>query len=455
MSDTDQVAPASARDEPGGLRRELGLFDTTAVVVGACVGVGIFFTPARVAGLAGSIELALTAWVIGGLVALAGALTMAEIGGMYPRSGGQYAALRDAYGPGAAFVYVLCNATATQAGAIAVIGLVCAQNVALAMGGIELTPFGAALVATSLVVLLAFANAIGVRWGARIQNLTVIAKLAALAAVGVLVPFAPAVAPEAATMTPAASPTTALLAAMVPALFSFGGWQQATWIAGEVRDAERNLPRAILLGVVVIVSIYLAVNWAYLQLLGIDAAAASQSIAADATAVVLGEGWRRVVAGAVAVSAFGVLNAQLLAGPRLLYALAADRRFFAVFARVDPRSGTPVAAIALLAGVSLALLWLAGSRGIDRLLTGVVVIDGVFFALTGLTSVLLVRARPRHTRPLRTPLWPVVPIAFTLAELAVVAGAWVDPEVRATVGVGAAWILGAVILYVVRFRGER
>ena len=445
----------NGHDSEDGLRRELGLFDTTAVVVGACVGVGIFFVPARVASLAGSVELALTAWVIGGLVALAGALTLAEIGSMYPRSGGQYAALRDAYGPGVAFVYVVCNSTATQAGAIAVIGLVCAQNLAVATTGAELTPFGAAIVATALVVLLAIANAIGVRWGARIQNLTVIGKLAALAAVGMLVPFAPASVPEAAAVAPIESTTTALLAALVPALFAFGGWQQATWVAGEVRDAERVLPRAILLGVVVIVSIYLAVNWAYLQLLGIDAAAASKSIAADATAVVLGETGGRVVAAAVAMSAFGVLNAQLLAGPRLVYALAADRRFFSVFARVDPRSGTPVAAIAMLASVSLGLLWLAGTGGIDRLLNGVVAVDAVFFAVTGLTSVVLVRVRPRDTRPLRTPLWPIVPIAFTLAELAVVAGTWVDPNVRASVGVGAAWIVGAAILYMVRFRGVR
>jgi basic amino acid/polyamine antiporter, APA family len=441
--------------EPGGLRRELGLFDTMAVVVGACVGVGIFFTPARVASLAGSIELALWAWVIGGVVAVLGALTLAEIGGMYPRSGGQYAALRDAYGPAVAFVYVICNATAIQAGAIAVIGLVCAQNLAVTVTGHELPPLAAAVVASALVVLVGSANAVGVRWGSRIQNLTVIGKLAALLAVALLVPFAPAAAPPTSAPTVAVAWLPALLAALVPALFSFGGWQQATWIAGEVRDPERTLPRAILLGVAVIVAIYLAVNWAYLHLLGLDAAAASSSIAADATAVVVGETGRRVVAGAVTLSAFGVLNAQLLAGPRLLYALAADRRFFAVFARVDARSGTPIAAIVLLAAVSLALLWLAGSRGIDRLLTGVVAVDGVFFAATGLTSVVLFRARPRSTRPLRSPLWPVVPIAFALAELAVVAGAWVDPQVRATVGFGAAWIVGAWILYMLRFRGER
>jgi APA family basic amino acid/polyamine antiporter len=294
-----------------------------------------------------------------------------------------------------------------------------------------------------------------VRWGARIQNLTMIGKLAALLAVGLLVPFAPATPPPPGTIAPASGMLGALLAATVPVLFSFGGWQQATWLGGEVRDPERNLPRAIIIGVAVIVAIYLAVNWAYLHLLGLDAAASSGSIAADATAVVLGEGGRRVVAGAVTLSAFGVLNAQLLAGPRLLFALAIDRRFFAVFGRVDARSGTPVAAIMLLAAVSLALLWLAGSHGVDRLLTGVVAVDGVFFAATGLTSVALAWKRPRSTRPLRTPLWPVVPIVFALAELAVVAGAWVDPQVRATVWVGVAWMIGAAALYLVRFRGAR
>jgi APA family basic amino acid/polyamine antiporter len=433
-----------------GLRRELGLFDTVAIVVGACVGVGIFFTPSRVAAFAGDPTLALVAWVLGGLVAIAGALSFAEIGAMYPRTGGQYAALRDAYGPGVAFVYVVCNATAIQAGAIAVIAIVCAQHIAVAVTGAYLDPIPGSIGATILIAVLAVSNAIGLRWGARIQNLTVIGKLGALGAVVVFALVAPA----------ATAPTTAtsggvlgVLAALVPILFAFGGWQQATWVGGEVRDPERNLPRAIMIGVTIIVAIYLAVNWGYLHLLGLDAAAKSESIAADAASVVVGDGGRRAVAGAIAVSAFGVLNAQLLSGPRLILALATDGKFFRVFGTVHARAGTPVASIAMLGGVALLLLWLAGDRVIDRLLSGVVAIDGIFFALSGLASVVLMKKRPRSARPLRMPGWPVVPIAFALAELAVVVGAGVDPGVRGTLWLAAAWIIGATGLYFWRFRG--
>jgi len=428
------------------------MFDTTAVVVGAVVGVGIFFTPSRVAALAGTSSLALAAWALGGLVALAGAFTLAELGAMYPRTGGQYTALRDAYGVGVAFVYVLCASTGIQTGAIAVIALVCSQHLAVGLGGRELEPTSAAVGATLLVGLLAGINAIGVRWGARVQNTTVVAKLAVLVAIGGLA----LVAPTTTTVDRAATSggELGLLAAMVPVLFSFGGWQQVTWIGGEVRDAARTLPRAILAGVLVVVAIYRLSNWAFLQLLGIERAGTSQAIAADAAGVVLGEPGRRALALAVAVSAFGVLNTQLLTGPRLLLALAHDGRFFPTFARVHARTGTPLPAIALLATISITLLWLAGSRGVDRLVTGIVVVDAFFFALTGLASLVLLRRIPRSHRTLRAPLGPALPIAFAAAELGVIAGAWVDPGVRATVWVGLAWVVAAAMLYAVRFRGR-
>lgn len=440
-------------DAPTGLRRELGMLDTTAIVVGAVVGVGIFFTPSRVAALAGDGGLALAAWAIGGLVALAGAFTLAELGAMYPRTGGQYTALRDAYGVGVAFVYVICNATAIQAGSIAVIALVCGQHLAVGIAGRELEPLSATIAATLLVLGLAIVNAIGVRWGARIQNITVLAKLGVLLAITSFAAVAPS--EPLGRAAPDGGVGLAILAAMVPVLFSFGGWQQVTWIGGEVRDAQRTLPRAIVAGMLVIVAIYLLANWAFLQLLGVERAATSQAIAADAAGVVLGEPGRRALAIAVAVSAFGVLNTQLLTGPRLVLALAHDGRFFAPFARVHAGTGTPVPAIALLAGVSVALMWLAGSRGVDRLVTGVVVVDAFFFALTGLASVVLLRRVPRSQRSMRAPLGPVLPIAFATAELAIIAGAWVDPGVRATLWVGIAWVAATAILYMVRFRRVR
>jgi APA family basic amino acid/polyamine antiporter len=337
-------------DEPEGLRRVLGPFDATAVVIGAIVGVGIFFTPGRVAALAG--DLALWTWALGGFIALLGALTFAEIGGMYPRTGAQYAALRDAYGPAVGFLYVVCNATAIQAGAIAIIAIIAVQNAATALTGGELSPFAAPFAAIGLTVLIAGANIRDVRAGAHIQNITTAAKLLALIAVVLVgVSFTGEPAPSRPVVT--ASPFVALATGLVPVLFAFGGWQQALWIGGEVRDPTRNVPRAIIGGVGVVVLIYLGTNWAYLHLLG------------------------------------------------------------------------------------------------------VVLVDGIFFTLTAAASIVLLRRHPRATRPIRTPGFPVVPILFVLAEIGVIIGSWLQPNVRSAAIVGLVWIAAAYVLYRLRFRDRR
>lgn len=455
---TTSAAPVVASgwvEDEAPLRRELSAVDATAVVIGAIIGVGIFFTPSRVAALAGDGTLALVTWGIGGAIALLGAITFAELGAMVPRAGGQYELLRDAYGAATGFVYVVCNATATQAGAIGVIALVCVDNLAVAITGAVLGPWLTLGCAIALTVGIALANAAGVRWGARIQNLTVVAKLATLVAVGVVALLAAPEAPLAAgpsELGPRLHPVAAIAAALVPALFAFGGWQQVLWIGGEVRSPERNLPISILAGVGVVVAVYLLANWAYLVLLGHAGVAGSETLAADAVAAVFGDAGRRVIGVAVAVSALGILNAVLLTGPRLLYALARDGRLWPALGRVHAERGTPVPAILVMAALAIGLLLVAGQDGLDRLLTGVVVVDGVFFALTGLASLVLARHRPHGTRPVRMPGWPWVPALFGLAELGVVLGAWLDPRVRGAATIGAAWIAAVVVLYLVRFR---
>jgi basic amino acid/polyamine antiporter, APA family len=439
-----------------GLRRELGPWDAISVVVGAIVGVGIFFTASRVAALTGSDTLFLGAWLLGSLVALFGAMTFAELGSLYSRTGGQYEILRDAYGPAIGFVHVLCSVTAIQAGAIGIIAIVCVQNTAVLIGGRALTGWSVVAAACMLSVIIAVANAAGVRHGARIQNVTVVAKLAALlAVVAVALWVEPATPPLAPTASPSDGGVAGLAAAMVPVLFAFGGWQFALWLGGEIREPARNVPRAILVGVVIVSIVYLGTNWAYLRLLGLTGVAGSPALAADAVSAAVGDAGRRLVAAAVVVSALGVLNAQLLGGPRLLLALACDGRFFRPFARVHARLGTPVPAIALLTGAAVVLLVIAGEDGLDRLLTGVVMIDAVFFGLTGLASVVLLRRHPRATRPIRMPGFPVIPIMFVLAEVGLIVGAWMDPRVRGAAVLGVAWIAAAALLYALRFRRRR
>lgn len=428
-------------DPEGGLRRELGLLDATSVVIGAIIGVGIFFTPSEVARIAGRADVALGIWALGGLVAALGAFTFAELGRRYPRAGGQYDVLRDAWGPLAGFLYVVCSLTAMQTGTCAIIALICVDNLALASGT---DPGGGLRVgaAVALIAGLALANALGARQGARVQNLTVYAKLLTLAAVALVAAFARRP-PPAATVAPVPGPAT-WLAGLLPAMFSYGGWQQALWVGGEVKDPRRNLPLAILGGVGVVVVVYLAAAWAYFALLGYDGVVGAEALAAEAVAVVLPGAGARLVAGAVAVSAFGVLNAQFLTGPRLTWALARDGRFFQAFAGVHAGTGTPVPAITLLAALSIGVLLVVGAGRIGELTAWVVVVDALFFGLTGLA---LPRLWARGREPVRL-VW-LVPITFALLEFGAVAGAVADPAVRASAAVGFAWILLSAGLYLV------
>ncbi|MCA9288987.1 MAG: APC family permease, partial [Phycisphaerales bacterium] len=400
--------------------------------------------------------------------------------------------LRDAYGPCPAFLFVFCNATAIQGGAVGIIAFICASNL-VAIGlptGQEGDATLVLLVSCALIGSVIAANAWGARAGAGIQNATVVAKvlalvvIAALAAIwggqDVLAGATPPADPENIPFEhgPMAheqvgarlSPVAGVLAALVPAFFSYGGWQHALWISGEVREPRRNLPRAIIAGVVVVVLVYVLTAWSTLRLLGIDGVAGSTALAADAVGVVSPSLGRRLIAGAVAVSAFGVLNAQLLSGPRLVYAMARDGRFFRAFGRLTTR-GTPGLAIGLIGGTGLVLLLVAGPGGVDRLLTGVVFIDGVFFALTGVALFVLRRrgreaserssgtggvaagaAAERSTKGFRVPLFPLVPALFVLGEVGVLVGSYLDPATLRAAIIGLGWIAVAAVTYAVWFR---
>lgn len=478
--------------------RVLGGIDCACIVIGAIIGVGIFFTPSKIAALTDGPDAAMLAWAIGGAIALCGALSFADLGGRYHSSGAQYEILRDAYGPMPAFLFVFCNATAVQPGAIGIIAVICGENLAVA-AGVRLEGGGLVLaVATALVFLVTLANIVGVKWGSRIQNLTVYAKVLTLLAVTGIAVFAGSragvldaadggAAAIEATKQGAPRGWVGVLSALTPALFAYGGWQHALWISGEVKDARKTLPRAIIGGVVLVVTVYLLANWAYLHLLGHAGVAASKTLAADAVAVVFPDWGRRAIAAAVALSSFGVLNAQLLSGPRLIYGMATDGRFFKVFGRLSAKFATPVAAILLLTITALVLLFAAGGKdAVDRLISGVVFVDTVFFALTGL-ALLVFRRRANRARDrargdsvknesvpaidpglrkapdpasqsegkvpgFRVPGYPVVPLLFVVAEIGVLIGAAADPGARVSILIAGGWILVAGALYAAVFR---
>ncbi|HXV14812.1 MAG TPA: amino acid permease, partial [Candidatus Krumholzibacteria bacterium] len=447
-----QVARTMAVTDTG-LRRVLGSASATAVVIGAIVGAGIFFTPTLVARMTGDASLAMWTWVAGGLVAMLGALTFAELGGMYPDTAGQYEILRDAFAPWVGFCFVVCNATAIVAAGTAIISIVCAENIAAIVGTLA-SPSRVTLTAVVVLAAAAGANMVGVRWGAAIQNTTVMAKIVTLlliAALAVfLAPASPPVAREAAGEAARGPAGLRLFAGLVPTLFAYGGWQYALWVGGEVKNPRRNVPLAIVGGVAVVVVVYTVVNWAYLKLLGFDGVAGSDALAADAVSVVWPGAGSRLIALAVALSAFGVLNVQILSGPRLLYGMARDGRFFSVFGRTHPRFATPAIAIAFVAAISASLILAAGKGGIDKLLTGLVLIDAVFFGLTGLALIVLRKKRPDADRPVRTPLYPIVPILFLMFECLIIYGAFRLGAAAAWIGV--LWIAAASACYALFFR---
>jgi basic amino acid/polyamine antiporter, APA family len=443
------------------LPRVLGLWDATCVVIGAIIGVGIFFTPRDVANVTGGAGPSMLAWVVGGVVALLGAFTFAELGRLRPYAGGQYHVLRDAYGQAPAFLFVFCNLTAIQAGAVAIIAIICAQNLAVALHGADPSTPWVLAVATAMTWALVIVNVIGVRSGARLQDLTVVAKLVTLAALFVLaIAIEPgsAAAPTGSAAPgahPAHAPLTfsSLFAGVTLTLFAYGGWQQALWMAGEVVDARRIVPRAILLGVVIVVAAYLAANWAYLDLLGFEGVRNAKALAADAFSVVSRGLGRRIAAGAVAASAFGVLNAQFLTGPRLTWAMAHDGQFFAPFTRLHPRFATPWAAIVLLGVLSSALTIGLGLERTDLLTTGVVVVDAAFFALTGLALLVLRRRTPIADRG---PAWvAVAAVGFAVLELLAIAGSLLEKDVRVVALTGLGWIGAAGVTWAIWFRTKR
>ncbi|MEO6462973.1 MAG: amino acid permease, partial [Candidatus Eisenbacteria bacterium] len=242
----------------------------------------------------------------------------------------------------------------------------------------------------------------------------------------------------------------ALFAAVTLTLFAYGGWQQGLWMAGEVIDARRVVPRAIVLGVAVVIVAYLAANWAYLDLLGFAGVRESKALAADAFSIVSPGVGRRIAAAAVTISAFGVLNAQFLTGPRLTWAMAREGQFFAPFARLHARFATPASATVLLGVIATALLLGLGLDGTDLLTTGVVVVDAVFFALTGLALPLLRRRLPADERG---PRWiGVVAIAFAALELLAIAGSLLEKDMRLVALSGLAWIGAGAVTWWLFFR---
>jgi APA family basic amino acid/polyamine antiporter len=420
--------------------RRLGVVSGTLSVVGGIIGSGIFLNPAIVAERAGTAGLTLGAWVIGGVVALLGALIYAELGSRTPRAGGGYVYLRDAFGRLPAFLSGWALLLAVSTGAIAAVAITFANYLVALLGWP--TALAAPLGAVAIVVLTVI-NALGVAPGAYTQNLFTILKLAALGALVLvaLAPGQPAAPAPGATPMPGGSLLGVLGTALVPILFSYGGWQQTNYIAEEIRNPERNLPRALIAGAVLVVIVYLGANLAYLRTLGVAGLAASTAPAADTMAAWFGSPGRRLISAGIVASTFGFLALTILASPRVYQAMAADGLFPAAFARLHPRSRTPVLALVVQAGWALVLLaW--GSYG--ALLDWVVFADWLTFG-TVACSLAVYRRRDPGATGYRDPFYPWSVVIFVVAAGWVIVGSVLSNPANALKG--AVMIAAGVPMY--------
>jgi APA family basic amino acid/polyamine antiporter len=413
-------------------RRVLTPFDATMVVVGGIIGSGIFINPYIVAERLSSGPLVLAAWAAGGAIALTGALAYAELGTRAPRAGGQYVYLRDGLHPLVGFLYAWALLVSIESGAIAAVALTFAQYALRLAGGAEA---GAVPLAAAAIATLSIVNALGVKPGARVLNLFVVLKVAALAAIvgaGLLFDR-----PEAwieSSRVPTDPPLLAFGAAMVPILFAYGGWQNANYIAEEIDRPERALPVSLLLGTGLVVIVYVLVNFVYLRALGLDGLAGTATPAADAAERMVGPAGRQFVAAAIAISTFGFLDLAILAPTRVYYAAAADGAFPRALGRLHDRRGTPLLAIALQSCWSLALLF-TGSYG--ELLNTVVFADWIFFGLTVGALFVYRRAGTADAGGVyRMPGYPVLPAAFVLVAAAIVLSVIRADPMRSAAGIG-------------------
>lgn len=394
------------------LPRRLGVWSAAAVLVGSTIGSGIFRVPSTVAADVGAVGAIALLWTLGALVALFGALTIAELAGMFPRTGGIYVFLREAYGPVPAFLFGWTELLVIRPSALGAIAMLFAEYV---NAFVPLTDGQVRVVAASAILLLAAANIRSVAWGAAVQNASTVAKVVALVGVAVLA----FVLGDGSAGALAASPEFAPMSwggfgvALIAVLWAYDGWADLTFMAGEVRDPGRTLPRALLGGTAAIVVIYLIVNAAYLYILPVDEMAGSALVASDAARKIFGQAGASIIAAMVMVSAFGALNGSTMTGPRIFFAMADDGLFFRPIAAVHPRFHTPYTAIGLAALLGIGYVSI---RSFEQLADAFILGIWPFYILAVGAVFLLRRTRPDLERPYRTVGYPVVPLVFLLAS---------------------------------------
>ena len=445
MATPERVADGRGGDSPVGLVRALGAWDGALITIGAVVGTGIFLTTSDMARALPHPGLILLVWLVGGLLALAGALTYAELGVLFPRAGGIYDFLKEAYGPLWGFLYGWASFFVIMSGGIAALSVGFGEYlgsffpflstghvlVSVPVGPWRWTLNGGQLAGVGAILVLTVINQLGVKEGAWVQNGLTLLKVAGIALflVAGLVSSVPPSPVIGGALPPHA--LTGFGVAMIAALWTYDGWYGVTFSAGEMRDPGRNLPRGIILGTAAVGALYLLVNVVYLRTLGIETIAGSARVGEAAATALVGPLGARLFSAAVVLSTFGCISSTILYSSRIYQPMAADGVFFRSLAYIDPRHRTPVRS---LWAQSLWAIVLTASGTYDQLYTYVVFAAVVFHVATGAAVFVLRRTRPLAPRPYRVWGYPVVPALFILSSLILVGNTLVERPLESALG---------------------
>lgn len=411
------------------LKRTLGTTDLTLLVIGNVIGSGIFLVPSSVLQQSGgSVAVASAVWLVGGVLSLLGALSYGELGAMEQGSGGLYAYIRNGFGALPAFLYGWTLFFVIGSGTVATLAVAAANY----MGQFaELSLVAKKAIAIGLILLMAVINVRGTRESASVQNVATGIKVVAILVMSlILFTLGSGGSLPASPSTPNIS---SVGLSIISVLWAYEGWQYVTFVASESVNPQRSLPRAIVAGTLTLIAIYLLANFAYLAALGPDRVAASDRVASEAISQVLGPAAGSVIAIAIIISMYSAAHATVITAPRVYFSMAQDGLFFRRLAEVHPRFGTPALAISANCAWA-AVLALTGT--FQQLLTYVVFVGWIFYALGAAAVIALRIKRPDAPRPFRVPGYPFTPLIFVLAAAAIVLNTIVEQPMQSAIGIG-------------------
>lgn len=422
--------PSNTRGE---LKRVLTHWDVAALAVGIIIGSGIFAVPPSIARSLDTFPSMISVWVLGGVLALCGALCYAELAAMFPRAGGAFVFLKETYGPAVSFVYGWSALLITYPASVAAIAMVFASYLARLVPMSESAQVG---VAALLCVVFAIVNILGTKIGAGVQRTLTAAKVVALG----LLPIAGFLLSRGdfghfeGGLSPSGGWTlTGWALAMAAVMWTFEGWAECPTISGEVKNLRRDVPLGLAISAVSVTVIYVAVNAAYVYLLGVEGVAGTDNVASDAARVVFGAQGEFWIALLVVVSTASSVNGSLLGGSRVFYAMSREGLFFRTVASVHPKLGTPFYSLALLGGIS-ALFTMMGT--FERVMRYFVFMAAIWFAMTIFAVIRLRMKRPDLERPFRVPLYPFSPLLFLGVVISMATMLFIENPQDALMGLG-------------------